>query len=825
MRAILDSISRAAERNYSIMEDAKNRAPESRKKRVSFDAGATWAIIGSFALGALAFVPVPTIPFLYTKVTLLAIGLLIAAVAYILARLSRGSAIVPPLPLLGALWLVPFAYLLSGAFSAAGLPASFFGTELETDTLGFVMLLATFATLAALSFRRTDAYRAFFCVGAIVAAVVLVAQTAIVITGRIAPQIISPSTNLIGSFTDLGLFLGLVAVLLLLALRLLPLSDRFRTLLMILGGVSLLGIALVNATVVWVLVGLVSLALFIEAMMKRRGTGDDADLEGVALMLADDDDDGADVSSRSLGVSLAALALSVFFIIGGSTIGSAFSAALGVNVIDVRPSWQSTFDIGSHTYAASPLFGSGPGSFDAQWTRFRDASLNDTVFWNVDFASGIGYIPTSFVTTGLVGAIAWLAFIGLFLVIGGRMLITRLPQDAWARFASIASFVGILYMLAIMTFAVPGPIVLVAGFLLFGTFVSSLRYAQGAREQGIVFSRSPRAGFVIVFALTLLLLACVLGTYAAVERYLSSVAYAEAVSELNEGNVDGALVAANRSLAYAESDRAYQLIATAGIARMNQIANDTELGQAEAQSRFQGALSGSIEAALAATRLEPASYRNWTVLGNVYQTVVPLNIEGAYENARTAYDQAVALHPTSPMLPYIIAQLEIADENPEAASEALLQSISLKRDYTQAIVLLSQLEVEQGRAREALEAAEAAAYFAPNDPAVLFQTGILRSANGDTQGAIEALSRAVALNPQYANARFFLGAMLAIAGEYEQAAAELEAVSALSSENAEAVASDLAAVRDGRNPFSPARLGALGIPQGPLMESAAAPAR
>jgi len=324
-----------------------------------------------------------------------------------------------------------------------------------------------------------------------------------------------------------------------------------------------------------------------------------------------------------------------------------------------------------------------------------------------------------------------------------------------------------------------------------------------------------------VFALTLLLLASIVAAYVAIERYLGSVAYAESNVALSNGNLDGALAAANRSLAFAPSDRAYQLVAGIGIARMNQIAGDTTLSQAEAQSQFQAALSGAIEAALAATRVAPNNYQNWTMLGNVYQTVVPLRIEGSYENAKAAYDQAVALNPTSPVLPYVIAQLEIARQNPEAAGTALMQAISLKRDYTQAIFLLSQLEVQQGRAREALEAAEAAAYFAPNDPAVLFQVGILRSANGNNQGAIQALARAVELNPQYANARFFLGVMHAITGNYQEATVQLEAVAALSPENAQAIAADLAAVRAGRNPFPPSRLGALGIPQGPLSETRA----
>jgi tetratricopeptide (TPR) repeat protein len=142
-----------------------------------------------------------------------------------------------------------------------------------------------------------------------------------------------------------------------------------------------------------------------------------------------------------------------------------------------------------------------------------------------------------------------------------------------------------------------------------------------------------------------------------------------------------------------------------------------------------------------------------------------------------------------------------------------VKAINLKHDYTQAIFLLSQLEVQQGKAKEALQAAEAAAYFAPNDSIVMFQVGILRSGNGDTAGAIQALSRSVEINPQYANAHFFLGVMYAIQGKLDLAAGEMEKVASFSEDNAKAVASDLASLKAGKNPFPPSRLGALGIPQ------------
>ena len=801
-------------------------APQPTKKRFSFDVAAIAAVLGTVILATIAFIPAASIPFIFTKVSILAIGTLVTLVLYILARLTRGNAIVPPLPLLGALWLLPLAYLLSSLFSGVGIGMGFFGTDIETDTFGFILILAVISTLTALAFRRAQSIRSFFKFGGLTLGFVVVAQTLFLIGSRIAPTKLSATTNLIGSFSDLGMMVGLGITLALLALRSLKIESRVRLALHIAGGLGLLVLAVVNSTIVWALVVLVAFGLFIEAIMKHRAPGDDSDLDGVAMMLSENEHDAGDTTSRSLVAPLVTLAIGLFFLIGGSTIGNAVVGAFGANVIDVRPSWQSTFTVGSHTYASSPVFGSGPGTFGSQWLKFRDRALNDTVFWNIDFNSGIGFVPTSFVTTGAIGALAWIAFLGLFLFLGLRMLLLRAPTDPFVRFASVASFTGLMYVMALAIFAVPGPIVLLVGFVLAGLFVSTMRYSASAREWGIIFTRSPRVGFVIVFGLTLLLLASILATYVVVERYLASVAFNESSIALAAGKFDESDAAVNRSVLFAPSDRAYQVAAAVGIARMREIAADNTLGASEAQQRFQTTLSKAIQDALTATTINPNNYQNWVMLGNVYGIVVPLKIDGAYKNAKDAYARAIALNPTNPNLQLVVAQLEIAQGNGPAAEETLIQAITLKHDFTQAIFLLSQLEVQLGKAKEALQAAEAAAYFAPNDATVVFQVGILRSANGDTAGAIQALARAVDLNPQYANARFFLGVMYAISGDLPKATTAIEGVGALSAENATAVAGDLAALRAGKNPFPQSRLGALGIPQKVTepTQAAAAPA-
>lgn len=789
--------------------------------RQSFDKFALIALLAMLSLGLLVVTFSPTLSFLGTKVFVIMFGTLIALALFIIARLTRGNIILPPSFLLGAVWFVPIAYAFSMLFSGVSPSLAFAGTEFETHTLGFMILLAVVATLFGLVLRKEHDYAFFFSSISRVLGLALVVQVAIILVARFSPETIAPLSNLIGSFSDMGMITGLGVVGGLMALRFLALSKVPKILVSLGVVLGFIVLAIVNSALIWILMCAISLGLLVEALMPRKSVAVDPDFEGVSSMASEPEEEVSE--RRPIGLPIVSLIVALFFLIGGGTIGNALSSAFGTSFIDVRPSWQSTFDIGSHTLASSPLFGSGPGTFGEQWLLHRDRALNDTIFWNVDFVSGIGFVPTSMVTTGVVGIIAWLAFFGAFLFAGVRTLLVRLPQTRLPRFAAIFSFLGTAYVLALAIFATPGPVVLVAGFALLGVFISSTRFGKDRGEFGIIFSRNPRLGFVIVFSLTLLLIAVVYGAYAITVRYLSNVAYGEAVSALSTGNLAGAETAVNQSLSFAPTDRTYRLAAAVAVARMNEVASSETLAPSDAQTQFQAALTSAIGAAGAATALGPKNYQNWLALGGVYQSVIPLQIEGAGTQASAAFARAGELAPTNPTIPFTLAQLDIIAEDLEAAEAKLINAITLKRDYTEAILLFSQLQVQLGKAAEALQAVESAIYFAPNDTAALFQAGLLRLGTNNRAGAIQALARAVELNPNYANARFFLAVAYAGAGETDMAIAELEAVGALSEENAAAVASDLTALREGENPYPLSRLRTLGIPYPPVEEPEAAP--
>ena len=794
--------------------DALRQDPEQAatgKPRRSLDTMSVVAFFSTLIAAVFVFTPNVAIPLAATKPFVLAAGALVTLTLYILARLSRGNVILPPLVLVGALWLPVVAYMLSATFSTAPFAQALWGSALESDTLGFVLIAAALGTLAALILRRPEQYGSFLKMNAVAFGAFALLEALVVIVGQFAPATVAPTTSMLGSFENLAFMLGLGAISILVTLRFLELSRRARRALVIVGVVTLALLAVANSMLVWALVALVSLGLFVEAvLLQHRSKAADADLEEAVIIDEAPLERGG--KSHSLILPLATLAVALFFFAGG-TLGNALATALHANVLNVRPSWQATFSVAHKVYAETPIFGTGPGTFGVEWLAYRDASLNSTPFWNVDFASGVGFIPTSVVTTGLAGAVAWALLLLLLLWLGVRTLILRAPQEAFVRYVAILSFIAALYLFSVAVFAVPSQVILVLAFVFTGLFASTMRFASGHKQWGVIFARSPRIGFVIVFSFTILLLSSVVATYTLVEHYLAIAALTNASAAFSAGDLDAADRAAQNAILFAPSPAAYQFEAGVMASRLGQIAKSSTLTQAAAQQAFQTTLSSGINAALTATRLAPSDYQNWLVLGNLYAQAVPLVVAGAYDGAKAAYEKAAALNPTDPQIPYILAQLDIANKDTAAAENDLKAAIALKQDYTAAIFLLSQLEVRAGNVKDALNSALAAAYFAPNDPNILFQVGILYAAQGDLANAAAALSAAVAANPQFANARYFLAAVLAKQGNRADALVQLQAIAGMSSDNAKAVASQITALEAGKNPF-PDNL--LSLPSSPV---------
>jgi len=142
----------------------------------------------------------------------------------------------------------------------------------------------------------------------------------------------------------------------------------------------------------------------------------------------------------------------------------------------------------------------------------------------------------------------------------------------------------------------------------------------------------------------------------------------------------------------------------------------------------------------------------------------------------------------------------VAAGNTDEAIQLINQALVERPNYADAMFALAQIQIAEGDLEAATASVEAGTFMTPNNPVAFFQLGILRYSQENYAQAASALERAVALNEQYANARYFLGLSYFWLDRADDAIEQFEFVQASNPDNEE-VASILSNMRAGENPF------------------------
>ena len=766
---------------------------EDRDKTPRFEGLALYFIIGVMFLLPIFFIPSLSIPFSFTKSLLIFVSILVAFFLFLISKLKRRKIVLPRNGIALVAWALPAAYLLSAIFSGNGI-VSYLGQGFEIDTFGFIAVMVLMLSLVPLLLKTKESVFRVHIALLISLIILVLFQGLRLIFGADFLSFgifTTPTANLLGKWNDLGIFLGLTTVLSLITLEGLSLNRLSRLILLIVTIVSVLFLTVINFFPVWIIVGLFSLGLMVYSLSKR------------SFKFGGDTNDPA-VKSKALIPSIIVLIISIMFIAGGSFFGGYTSSFFKTSQIEARPSWQSTIDITKQTYSESLLFGSGPNTFGSQWTKLKPQSINDTLFWNVDFTSGVGLVPTSFVTTGLVGGLAWIAFFVFLLYSGFRNLIVSAIEDRASYYLSMSLFLGAIYLWVFTVIYIPNVVIVTLAFLLTGMYIASLRHRPSAPiEKNIDFAANPRIGFISILVLAVLLIISAVSLYMVGGQYASAVAFQGSLVAANiDGDIDKAEEKVKSAVKLGNNDRYYRLAAEINLARINQVLSDQEKDIEERRTEFQTILASAISNVQKAIEIDNKNYQNWTMLGRVYGSVVPLGVEGAYESAQRSYAEALALNPHNPEIFLTLAQLELAkdSENIDGAKEFISVALDKKNNYTSAIFLLSQLQIQEGSIDAAIQSVEAAVVIEPNNPTFFFQLGLLQANAGDGTKSIAALERAVELNPQYSNARYFLGVNYFNTDRIAEAIIQFTEIAKLNPGN-EDIEAILEGLKAGENPF------------------------
>jgi tetratricopeptide (TPR) repeat protein len=320
------------------------------------------------------------------------------------------------------------------------------------------------------------------------------------------------------------------------------------------------------------------------------------------------------------------------------------------------------------------------------------------------------------------------------------------------------------------------------------------------------FSTNPKTGFVFSLILVALFLASATLGYGLIKNSQSLWYFQKSSYALNTtGDVALSEQYMAKAIAAVPNDVYYRALSEIQIIKLNQVLSQDpkKVKTADIQKQFSDTLTSAIKAGAAAKDVDPNNYLNWIALGRVYEAVSApeLKVEGAYESAQFAYNEAIRHNPKNPGIFILHSRLAIVKKDLNQARNYALQAIQIKRNYIDAYFLLSQIEVEAKNIKGAIESVTAVTIIDPTNSGAFFQLGLLKYYSADFKGSVTELKKALDITPNYANAKYFLGLSYERLGEHDKAISEFEELKKTNPESKE-VETILTDLKAGKNIFA-----------------------
>lgn len=739
------------------------------------------------AVGVMPILVIPMVgfPFLIAKIAWFAVFVALALGGVVLASLRARSFHIPSTMLARVVFLLLGAYAFSTVLSQDW-QLSLAGLGIEVDSLLFMAMATVAFFLSYTLFKTRESVHTLLTAIVSTAAIVGFFQVIRFAAGEkffSSGVFAQSSVNLVGAWNDFGIIVALLAVVSAAFIDSRRASSVKLSMFSVLLVISLAVLAVVNfQTLWWLLIG----SAVVVAYGTYKVSGHDS--------LGDHAGHIRKIPFASIVIALVA----GLFLLWGSAIAPKIQKIVPVTAAEAQLTPQTALEITRSTYAQSALttfFGSGPNTFAQQWLLYKPASLTSSQYWTLDFNSGFSTLLTSFVTGGLVVGLLFLLIPLLVLVYFFKAI--AIVRETEKREIIVVVSAAVTLLLGAVCFYAPGQVVHLLAFSLLGVFAA---WAITDKEWVVPVGRGHIAGTLALIVLTIAVFVFA-GMYA--QRFISSRYEGKASVAASKGDTLAAEFNARRALKVYRSDQTLHLLATLKFSEAQAISAETDKATESTRAeRFQKALSEASTLATSAATEYPKHWANWLTLAQLYEALIPLKVEGAYQRSEEAYANAISLSPRNPQLYLMAARMEAAANNEQSARAAVNQALTLKPNYTDAILFVVQLEIAKKNLDGALNAALAAVQTAPDNAGLWFEVGVLAFNKEDDKTAKQALEKAIELMPDYANAKYFLGLVQYRLGNVGESVALFEGLAASNPENAE-VAKTLATIKAGKSPFPP----------------------
>ena len=475
--------------------------------------------------------------------------------------------------------------------------------------------------------------------------------------------------------------------------------------------------------------------------------------------------------------------------------------------IEVSPSYKAELGIAKNTLSKAPIFGTGPGTFVYNFSKYKSADLNQTLFWNVRFKSGASEVLDKLITSGVLGILALFSVFVIAFWLGFKYLrLEPLAKNSdWLMGLGIfSSFSGIV----LSQFLYPANLSLL---LLFWIALGSFSVFNQKIKSWVIEPASPQA-IIISFSLVLVIVLGLGLIFLSAQKYLAELKYLQGLKAWQRGESQQAINFLTRATnSNPGSDNYWRDLSQLHLVRINEIFQNPNLSAEEKTNQSQVFIIGAINGAKKATEISPEDVANWNVRGFIYRNLIGL-VGGAEDWALKSYEKASELEKSNPYIlteigRVYLTQVDILQrlegkeaeisENLAKAEQNFQKALELKSDFAPAHFQLAMISVREGKVREAIKKLEETKQIAPLDTGLAFQIGLLYYNDKQFEKAKNEFERAVGLDPNYSNACYFLGLIYDKEGRENLAIEQFEKIAKLNPGNEE-VKKILANLRGGK---------------------------
>ncbi len=753
-----------------------------------------YILFATLFLVPLAFIPSQFVIFDLVKTIVITLGVLVSTILYCISVAKRRNISLPS----GKVAFVGISLVMSiiiSSFLSSNISKSFFGQGFEIGSTSFLLVLFLSSLLVFLLVNKRNERVLGIYLTIFGSFVILALFQLLRLKGAdfMSLGILNTvASSVIGKWFDFGIFAAMVGLLLFFSIKFLSLGRGLKILIHIFLVIIAFLLFIINSSFIWLSLALILLALGVYEFYSKLAKGITS----------------SGIFSRISLVTLILFLVCAVFAWKGTDLSLGVIQKFKAEQAEVILPWQMTLDVASETIKESPLFGAGPNRFMNQYLKFKPLEINRSAFWNAEFGGGFSTLSTYVVTLGLVGSVLWLIFFIIFVQTGIKAL--KKSMEPLKKFTITSSFFTASFLWIINLIYSPSHVILFFTFVMTGIFFASQVESGLVSTKEIGLNTSPRASKFVFVCASIFLVICIvwLGMYS---KKAIALSYFESGIKIlsTEDALDKARGKFKKALAWDTTDIYYLALSETNIIKIQKLKSEVEAANATTSpdpkivqeiKALVGESLGYVEKAI---KIDSKNYYNFVAQARILEVATSLKIQDAYESAKKAYEDAIALNPYNPGLYLSLARLHGAQGQFAPAQEAIGRALQLRNNYIEAIFFLSQVQVANGEIKNALVSARVATEINPNEPILLFQLGILHYNDKNYIEAVNALSRAVTINPQYANARYFLGLSLVRLGKNAEAIEQFVEIQKTNEDNQEVIFI-LKNLREGKSPFADA---------------------